>query len=66
MTSKSKIKPKVIGSAGHTIYSLAVTADQKQLYVGLDHKDIKIYDIQKNKLMGNIKCFISDFLKSLY
>jgi hypothetical protein len=59
MFSKSKIKPKIIGSAGHTIYSLAITSDQKNLYVGLDHKDIKIFDIQKNKLVGKVSFQIS-------
>ena len=53
MFSKQKSKAKSIGSLGNTIYSLAPTRDQKHLYVGTDHKTIKVFNILKNKLIGN-------------
>ena len=50
MSSKSKQKPEIIGSSGHTVYSLAATKNNKLLYVGLDHKNIKVFDLLKGKL----------------
>ena len=64
MLSKSKIKPKSIGNSGHTIYSLAPTFDLKKMYIGLDHKNIKVFDLQKNKLSSkyfNLKLFLNFF-----
>lgn len=64
MLSKSKIKPKSIGNSGHTIYSLAPTFDLKKMYIGLDHKNIKVFDLQKNKLLSknfSLKLFLNFF-----
>ena len=62
MLSKSKIKPKSIGSSGQTIYSLAPTSDLKKMYIGLDHKNVKVFDLQKNKLSSNFLS-LKQFLK---
>lgn len=42
-----------IGLAGQTVYSMTATSDQKTLYVGLDFKNIKVFDLKANKLKGN-------------
>jgi hypothetical protein len=52
MQKISKSKAKNIGKDGKIIYSLALQKNQKTLYAGVNTKNIKIYDISKNKLLG--------------
>ena len=52
------MKIEKIGSIGQTVYSLTSTSDKKTLYVGLDYKNIKVYDLKTKKLTGKLKLFI--------
>ena len=57
MFGKNKNKEKILGDAGHTIYSIVSTVDNKVMYIGTNHKSIQIFDLKKNKIVGTLPSF---------
>ena len=49
-----QIQREKIGQSGKAVYSLSVSMDQKRLYAGMDDKNIKIFSLENNTLMGTL------------